>query len=121
VLSPSVRVGVMVENYYYGYFESEAELRRKLETKTVARTKAPGAEYRINWVIKRRIVLAQSDFPKKAVVLEELEGPGGRKELRLGYYIINRRGRWQWGQFASMIHKHDLERLIEIAKEKGFL
>ena len=76
---PLIRVSVMVENYYYGHFESEAELRRKLETKTVARTKAPGTEYRINWVIRRRIVLAQSNFPKKAIVLEELESPGGEK------------------------------------------
>jgi len=51
----------MMENYY-GHFKSEAELRRKLETKTATRTKASGTEYRINWIIRRRIALAQSNF-----------------------------------------------------------
>jgi len=62
----------MMENYY-GHFKSEAELRRRLEAKTATRTKTSGTEYRINWIIRRRIVLAQSNFQMKAMVLEELK------------------------------------------------
>jgi len=61
----------------------------------------------------------------KVAVLEEIEFEDGNKELRVGYYIIGRKGRrkgkWFWGQYALFIPATDLIKLIERGKEKGII
>jgi hypothetical protein len=61
----------------------------------------------------------------KVAILEELEFDDGKRELRLGYYIIGHRGRmkgkWAWGQYALFIPAEDLVKLVEKAREKGIL
>lgn len=70
--------------------------------------------------------IKQSDLPSKLIYLQRLEFESdGRMELRLGYYVIGkkpaRRGRWVWGQFATMLPVADFRRIIKMAKQKGWL
>lgn len=44
-------------------------------------------------------------------------------EYRIGYYIVgrigNRKNKWTWGQYCSMIPKNDFKKLINKAKIEG--
>lgn len=75
--------------------------------------------------INDEVSLRQSDYPEKEFVLQELEYEDGRKEIRIGYYIIGKKGRakgkWVWGQFNPHFPKDDLYRLLEKAKKKGLI
>jgi len=57
----------------------------------------------------------------KVALLQELEFEDNKKELRLGYYVISRKGKWAWGQFALFIPAADLVKLIEKGREKGLI
>jgi hypothetical protein len=62
----------------------------------------------------------------KLIYLQRLRfDKDGRVELRLGYYVIGKkkrmRGRWLWGQFATMLPVADFKGIIRRAKEKGWL
>lgn len=71
------------------------------------------------------VTLKQSNYPKKKFVLQEILFEDGKKELRVGYYIIGKKPRskdkWVWGQFCPLFPKKDLERLIQKAKNKGII
>jgi len=62
---------------------------------------------------------------EKIFVLQEILFKDGKKELRLGYYIIGKKprakGKWVWGQFCPFFPKKDLIKLIEKAKKEGIL
>ena len=50
---------------------------------------------------------------------------GNRKpgdiSYRLGYFVVNRGGEWQWGQYALMIPAQDLDVLLDMARKEGTL
>lgn len=75
--------------------------------------------------IGKYVTLRQSDCPEKIFVLQEILFEDGKKELRIGYYIIGKKprvkGRWVWGQYCPFFPKQDLKKLIEKAKKKGIL
>ncbi len=64
--------------------------------------------------------------PGKAIYLQKLQfEPDKQIELRLCYYMIGQKGRgkgkWLYGQFATMIHQEDLECILSKAREKGWI
>lgn len=72
------------------------------------------------------LYIRQSGLPSKLIYLQKMKfDSDGRVELRLGYYIIGKRpamrGRWVWGQFATMIPFEDFKRIVAKAKRKGWL
>lgn len=80
---------------------------------------------RENFKIGRYVTLRQSNYPEKIFVLQEILFKDGKKELRLGYFIIGKKprakGKWVWGQFCPFFPKQDLIKLIEKAKKEGIL
>ncbi len=80
---------------------------------------------RNHFTITGEFHVAQSDRPGKLIYLQRIEFDDGRKQLRLGYYIIGKkpamRGRWVWGQFAPFVPVHDFKKVIQTAKKKGWL
>jgi len=80
---------------------------------------------RENFKIGRYVSLRQSNYSEKIFVLQEILFKDGKKELRLGYYIIGKKprakGKWVWGQFCPFFPKKDLIKLIEKAKKEGIL
>lgn len=78
------------------------------------------------FTIVDEIHIAQSNLPTKRIYLQRIKFESdGRVEFRLGYYIIGKkpamRGRWVWGQFATMIPVSDFLRITRMAKRKGWL
>ena len=94
-----------------------------------------GQEGVLHWRCKAVTLWQQSDHPKKVAILMRLElerveglrhhGPvgaiEGSVEYRLGYYIVNRKGRWHWGQYALMLPAEDFGGFIEKAVAEGTL
>ncbi len=80
---------------------------------------------KINFEIKKQIILKQTNYPKKIFVLQDLQFENGIKEIRIGYYIIGKRGRakgrWTWGQFCPLFPKKDLIKLIKMAKKEKII
>lgn len=79
-----------------------------------------------SYVVKDEIVRVQSDYPEKAIYLQELYFPNEDKtELRLAYYIIAKKprmaGKWAWGQSAAMMPIEDFRAIVSKAKEKGWI
>ena len=64
--------------------------------------------------------------PGKAIFFQKLQfEPDKKIEFRLCYYMIGQKGRskgkWFYGQFATMIGKEDLEIILAQAREKGWI
>lgn len=80
---------------------------------------------RKGFTIDKQVELSQSDNPEKIFVLQEIVFEDGKKEIRIGYYIIGKkpkmRGKWVWGQYCPMIPRQDFEELIKLAKKKRIL
>lgn len=80
---------------------------------------------KMNFSIEKYVTLQQSNYPEKTFVLQEILFDDGNKEIRIGYYIIGKKprmqGKWVWGQYCPFIPKHDFEKLLDKAKEKGIL
>ena len=80
---------------------------------------------RRNYKIIKEIRLRQSTYPEKIFVLQELLFKNGKKEIRIGYYIIGKKGKmkgkWVWGQYCPLFPRKDLEKLIKLAKKEGFI
>ena len=78
-----------------------------------------------NFKIGKYVTLRQSTDSKKIFVLQEIIFEDGKKEIRIGYYIIGKKPRmknkWTWGQFCPLFPKKDLIKLIEKAKKKGII
>jgi len=61
------------------------------------------------------------DSPDKIIVLDELEFLNtGENRLRFGYYIRGENRKFVFGQYALMLSREDLLRLLEEAKLQGF-
>ena len=84
----------------------------------------PGGR-RMGFTIEGQIHRFQSDFKKKALVLQKIRFDDDRQEIRLGYYIIGKkprnRGRWVWGQFATFMPKRDFRALYKMAEKRGWV
>jgi hypothetical protein len=77
------------------------------------------------FIVTNYVTLKQSTNPKKVFVLQELLFDDGKKEIRIGYYIIGKKPRmknkWVWGQFCPLFPKQDLLKLIKKAKNKKII
>jgi len=80
---------------------------------------------RLSFTIVGEIHFAQSGAPHKQIYLQRLRFDDGRIQLRLGYFKIGKkkrmRGRWVWGQYATMLPVADFRRIIKKARRKGWL
>lgn len=76
----------------------------------------------------------QSNYPRKVLVIERLawdrfepdsngrpirEHRVGEREYRVGYFVVSRKGKWSWGQFAAFIPEGDFAALFELARREG--
>jgi len=64
--------------------------------------------------------------PGKAIFFQKLQfEPNKKIEFRLCYYMIGQKsrgkGKWLYGQFATMIGKEDLEIILAQARERGWI
>ena len=61
----------------------------------------------------------------KAFAIYKLQHSDGRVQFRLGYYMIAHRprmkGKWAWGQYATMMTPKEMAVIFERAKKKGWL
>ena len=66
----------------------------------------------------------QDKAKTKIIALQLLEFDDGRKEVRLGYYIIGKKpkmlGRWVWGQYAAMMPPHAFVSVVRKAVKLGW-
>jgi hypothetical protein len=66
----------------------------------------------------------QSDLPEKFICLQRIEFDDGREQFRLGYYIIGKlpkmKGRWVWGQFATLVPQQDFVAILREAEKRGW-
>jgi hypothetical protein len=80
---------------------------------------------RFRFTIADEFYVQQSGRPGKLIYLQRINFDDGRRQLRLGYYIIGRkkgmRGRWVWGQYATFLPVRDFKRIIQRARKKGWL
>ncbi len=72
------------------------------------------------------IIHIPSSNKDKAIYLQKLQfEPDGQIEFRLCYYMIGQKGRgkgkWLWGQYATMIKREDLEAILAAARDKGWI
>jgi len=79
-----------------------------------------------HFTILDEICRQQSTYPEKVLYLQKLRfEEDGRIELRLGYYIIAKKGRmegkWVWGRAATKIPVEDFEAIIGEAIKKGWI
>jgi hypothetical protein len=74
--------------------------------------------------IKKVAWIQQSTKPEKVIILEEIDF-GNRRELRLRYHIIGKkpgmRGKWTFGQYATIIPLPDFLNLLAEAGRNGLL
>jgi hypothetical protein len=78
------------------------------------------------FTITDEIARPQKDLPTKLLCLQRLKfDDDGREEIRVGYYIIgkkeNRRGKWVWGQYCTLMPMSDFQALIGSAEERGWM
>jgi hypothetical protein len=78
-----------------------------------------------HWKIIKYRLKPQSDYPEKIFAIELMqESSNGKKEVRIGYYIIGKRGRyenkWAWGQFSPFIPQKDLREICAIIKREKY-
>jgi len=77
------------------------------------------------YTVEDEIVRIPKSNPEKAIYLQMLSHKEGRQEMRLCYYMIckngKRKGKWLFGQFATMIEKEDFEYLIGEAIKRGWI
>jgi hypothetical protein len=91
-----------------------------------------GRAGRVVWKREQLTMRVQHNDPLKVYLVERLclkcfEGeqfrPTGAKvddvQIRLGYYIVSRTGKWWWGQFAPFIPEADLQPLLRQAVADG--
>ena len=76
----------------------------------------------IHFKINKVVWGQQSNAEDKIILIEELEWDNGDKELRFGYRTqTHEKGIWWWGEYVLMAPVNDIEELLSLAKEKGFL
>jgi hypothetical protein len=79
------------------------------------------------FIVRDEIKFRCSNNSNKTVYLQRLcfDLLGKPDEYRLGYYIIGKKeghtkGKWLWGQFATMLPEEDWVKLIQQISEKGW-
>ena len=70
--------------------------------------------------------IIEQENEEKAVYLQKMEFSDKHIEFRIAYWIIGNEekkmaGKWAFGQFAPMISKEVFERIIEKARDKGWI
>jgi hypothetical protein len=79
----------------------------------------------IKFTIVDEIRRPQTGVPSKIICLEKVLFDDGREEVRLGYYIIGKlprmKGKWVWGQFATLLPLRDFRYLIRRARISGWI
>lgn len=68
----------------------------------------------------------QSNAPHKAIYLQRIQFEDeNRIELRLAYYIIGKKprmkGKWVFGQYATLMPAKDFKTIIRAAKQRGWI
>lgn len=80
---------------------------------------------RKNFKIGKYVTLRQSNYPGKIFVLQEILFEDGKKEIRVGYYIVGKKPRmknkWTWGQFCPFFPRKDLVDLIKKARVRKII
>lgn len=81
---------------------------------------------RFHFTVVDEICIPQTRLPEKLIYLQQIKfAKNGRVELRLCYYIIGKRpamrGRWVFGQFATMVPVADFRRIVRMAHARGWL
>jgi hypothetical protein len=78
--------------------------------------------HRLGFKVLEEVRVSQSDLPGKILCLELVEFDDGRRETRLGYYVIGKKpgriGKWVWGQYAPFMPLEDLRTLVAGAEER---
>jgi len=78
-----------------------------------------------NRPILRSLWIQQSTKKDKVIVLDEIKLGQNRKELRLRYHIIGdkprMKGRWTFGQFATLIPHNDFRKLLSLSKKYNMI
>ena len=86
--------------------------------------KMPLGEVR-KYTIVGEVRRTQAGAPHKKICFQKVEFDDGRKELRLAYYIIGKKGRmkrkWVFGQFATFMPARDFRSIVRRAKRKGLI
>jgi hypothetical protein len=78
-------------------------------------------------IIKDEIRQVQSNNPRKVIFLQKMVFPKkDRWELRLCYYMIGEKkgktkGKWVFGQYATLIPRKDFRIIIRKAKRRGWI
>lgn len=77
------------------------------------------------YTISDEIVQTQSNAPHKKICLQKINFDDGQIELRLAYYIIGKKqgmkGKWVFGQFATLLPQKDFALIVKSAIRKGWL
>ena len=95
-------------------------LRLKLQG-SATKKGAPKTD-KIPYTVGKVVWGQQSNAPDKVILIEELLWGDGRKELRFCYRTqTHKKGVWWWGQFALMVPIHDIEELLQLAKENKLI
>jgi hypothetical protein len=91
----------------------------------VGTLRMPPDRRRDRFTVDDEIVRPQSTNRAKKICLQRVTFEDGRKEVRLGYYIIGKlprmRGRWVWGQYATFMPVADFKALVSEAKRRRWL
>jgi len=78
------------------------------------------------YTVLDEIVHIPRSNPNKAIYLQMLQFEDDKhKEMRLCYYMIGHKprgkGKWLYGQFATMIRRDDFEQIMSKALGKGWI
>lgn len=78
----------------------------------------------LRFVILDEIRRQQTDFPEKVIYLQKFRFEDGRIQFRLCYYIIGKKpgmkGKWVFGQYATMVPAGDLKWMMDEAERLGW-
>src|SRR4051812_40594953 len=89
-----------------------------------------------HYEIEARTWHIQSNNPRKVHTIERLRWlgfkskSGGKprrphapdeRSYRIGYWVVNGAGKWQWGQYSLISPTEDLDALLEKARSRGTL
>jgi len=85
----------------------------------------PVTKKRFGFIILDEILKKQSHNDHKIITLQRIQFESdGRIELRLAYYTIGKlpkmKGKWVWGQYATLLPAKDFVWLYKRAKRMGW-
>jgi hypothetical protein len=84
---------------------------------------SPGKKVR-HFKIIDEIRRQQHDCPSKVIYLQQVQFKDERIEFRLCYYIIGKvgrtKGKWVFGQFATLVPAKDFQAIIDETKKRNW-